>query len=261
MLAEALSRAADGQITVPARALIKAVLEANPNEPRAMFLAGLAKFQDGDNEGAIRLWQNLLAKSQPDAPWISTVRDNIKSAAEAGNIPLDTSDNLQPTGPDAMALADAATMTEDEQNEMIAGMVQRLHDRLIEEPNDTDGWIRLARAYNVLGQAENALDALTNGAKFTPENLDLKLALLEQILNMGTTKAEIERAKLVLAKAEKIAPKNPQILFFKGHLAQLSGETERARTAWQKLQDILDPESDAAKALEAEIEKLSKPKN
>ena len=41
-----------------------------------------------------------------------------------------------------MALADAATMTEDEQNEMIAGMVQRLHDRLIEEPNDTDGWIR-----------------------------------------------------------------------------------------------------------------------
>ena len=261
MLAEALSRAADGQITVPARALIKAVLEANPNEPRAMFLAGLAKFQDGDNESAIRLWQNLLAKSQPDAPWISTVRDNIKSAAEAGNIPLDTLDNLQPTGPDAMALADAATMTEDEQNEMIAGMVQRLHDRLIEEPNDTDGWIRLARAYNVLGQAENALDALTNGAKFTPENLDLKLALLEQILNMGTTKAEIERAKLVLAKGEKIAPKNPQILFFKGHLAQLSGETERARTAWQKLQDILDPESDAAKALEAEIEKLPKPKN
>ena len=261
MLAEALSRAADGQITVPARALIKAVLEANPNEPRAMFLAGLAKFQDGDNESAIRMWQNLLAKSQPDAPWISTVRDNIKSAAEAGNIPLDTLDILQPTGPDAMALADAATMTEDEQNEMIAGMVQRLHDRLIEEPNDTDGWIRLARAYNVLGQAENALDALTNGAKFTPENLDLKLALLEQILNMGTTKAEIERAKLVLAKGEKIAPKNPQILFFKGHLAQLSGETERARTAWQKLQDILDQERDAAKALEAEIEKLPKPKN
>ena len=61
--------------------------------------------------------------------------------------------------------------------------------------------------------------------------------------------------------AEKIAPKNPQILFFKGHLAQLSGETERARTAWKKLQDILDPESDAAKALEAEIGKLREPKN
>ena len=113
----------------------------------------------------------------------------------------------------------------------------------------------------MLGQAENALDALTNGAKFTPENLDLKLALLEQILTMGTTKAELERAKLVLENGEKIAPKNPQILFFKGHLAQLSGETERARTAWKKLQDILDPESDAAKALEAEIGKLREPKN
>ncbi len=261
MLAEALSRAADGQITVPARALIKAVLEANPYEPRAMFLAGLAKFQDGDNKSAIRLWQNLLAKSHPDAPWISTVRDNIKSAAEAGNIPLDPSDNLQPTGPDAMALAGAAAMTKDEQNEMIAGMVQRLHDRLVEEPNDTDGWMRLARAYNVLGQAENALDALANGAKFTPDNLDLKLALLEQILNMGTTRTEIERAKLVLAKGEKIAPNNPQVLFFKGHLAQLSGETERAREAWKKLQDILNPESEAAKALKVEIGKLPKPKN
>jgi cytochrome c-type biogenesis protein CcmH len=246
---------------VPARALIKTVLEANPSEPRAMFLAGLAAFQDGDNASAIRLWQNLLAKSQPDAPWILTVRDNIKSAAEAGNIPLDPSNTAELTGPDASALADAALMTEEEQNEMIAGMVQRLHDRLVEEPNDTDGWMRLARAYNALGEAENALDALTNGAKYAPENLDLKLALLEQILNMGTTKAELERAKLVLTKGERIAPNNPQILFFKGHLAQLSGDTEQAQTAWQKLQDILNPESEAAKALKVEIEKLPKPKN
>ena len=207
------------------------------------------------------MWQNLLARSRPNAPWISTVRDNIKSAAKAGNIILDSTDTTQLTGPDAIALANAATMTDDEQNEMIAGMVQRLRDRLVEEPNDADGWLRLAHAYNVLGQAEKALVALADGAKSTPDNLDLQLALLEQILNMGTTKAEIERAKLVLAKGEKIAPKNPQILFFKGHLAQLSGETEQARTAWQKLQDVLDPESDAAKALEAEIKKLPKPEN
>ena len=113
----------------------------------------------------------------------------------------------------------------------------------------------------MLGQAENALDALANGAKSTPGNLDLQLALLEQILTMGTSKAEIERAKLTLATGEKIAPKDPQILFFKGHLAQLSGDIQQARTAWQKLKDILDPESDAAKALEAEIEKLAKTKN
>ena len=213
------------------------------------------------NASAIQKWQTLLAKSRSDAPWIANVRDNIKSAAKAGNITLDPSDTVQPTGPDAKALADAAKMTEDEQNEMIAGMVKRLRDRLVEEPHDVSGWLRLARAYNVLGQAENALDALANGAKSAPGNLDLQLGMLEQILAMGTTKVQLERARLVLATGEKIDPKNPQILFFKGHLAQLSGETERARTAWQKLQDILDPESEAAKALEAEIEKLPKPKN
>ncbi|HBV79201.1 MAG TPA: hypothetical protein DEB58_06055, partial [Alphaproteobacteria bacterium] len=47
MLAEALSRAADGQVTIPARALIKTILEADPAEPRALFLDGLAAFQDG----------------------------------------------------------------------------------------------------------------------------------------------------------------------------------------------------------------------
>ena len=103
MLAEALSRAADGQITVPVP-LIKRFLRPTPNEPRAMFLAGLAKFQDGDNESAIRLWQNLLAKSQPDAPWISTVRDNIKSAACVFKHTFDdVRQSLQPTCPMLLA--------------------------------------------------------------------------------------------------------------------------------------------------------------
>ena len=48
MLAEALSRAAGGQITVPARELIAGVLARSPTEPRALYLAGLAAYQDGD---------------------------------------------------------------------------------------------------------------------------------------------------------------------------------------------------------------------
>ena len=48
MLAEALSRAAGGQITVPARELIASVLARSPTEPRALYLAGLAAYQDGE---------------------------------------------------------------------------------------------------------------------------------------------------------------------------------------------------------------------
>ena len=260
MLAEALSRAADGQVTVPARALIKTVLESNPKEPRALFLSGLAAYQDGNNEIAINQWQTLLAVSSPNAPWVDLVQENMKRAAEAGGITLDTAKNptpLRASGPDAEAIADAENMTKDEQNEMIASMVQRLRDRLADEPDDTDGWLRLARAYDVLGQTENTMEALAKAAKSAPNDLDIQLNFLEQILSTGSTTLNIERAKETLATAAKISPNNPQILFFKGHLARISGDKKDARDAWKALLDIMEPGSDAARALAKEIELIN----
>lgn len=259
MLAEALSRAADGQVTIPARALIKTVLEADPAEPRALFLAGLAAFQDGDYAIAIGQWQALLAVSNPDAPWVTLVRENMQRAAEAGNItlPPEQATAAAPAGPDAQAMADAANMTEAERDEMIASMVKRLEDRLVETPDDTDGWVRLARAYDVLGQNEKALEALANAARSAPDDLDVQLSFLELILASGTTSADITRAKAALAAAKKIAPNNPQTLFFEGHLARLAGDNATARIAWTALLKLMTPDSGPAKALEAEINKLN----
>ncbi len=39
---------------------------------------------------------------------------------------------------------------------MIRTMVNRLADRLQENPDDLEGWKRLARAYEVLGETEKA---------------------------------------------------------------------------------------------------------
>ena len=262
MLAEALSRAADGQVTIPARALIKTVLAADPAEPRALFLAGLAAFQDGEYAASIQQWQSLLAVSNPDAPWVPLVRENMQRAAEAGDLtlpasqPTDQAANVMPSGPNAEDVADAASMTEAERDEMIAGMVKRLEDRLAETPDDTDGWVRLARAYDVLGKSEAALEALATAAKSAPNDLDIQLSLLELILATGNTSADKERANAALAAAKAIAPKNPQTLFFEGHLARLSGNHGTARDAWQTLLTMMEPGSDAAKALAAEIKKL-----
>ena len=90
MLAEALSRAADGQITVPARELINKVLAADPDEPRALFMSGLARYQDGDYAQAVIIWQRLLAISTPEAPWIGIVQQNIARAAKDGDLALGT---------------------------------------------------------------------------------------------------------------------------------------------------------------------------
>ena len=68
MVAEALSRQAGGQIILPARALIEEVLDESPNEPRALFMAGLASYQDEFYQQAIAYWMKL-ADSTRIAPW------------------------------------------------------------------------------------------------------------------------------------------------------------------------------------------------
>ncbi|HAE09051.1 MAG TPA: cytochrome C biogenesis protein, partial [Alphaproteobacteria bacterium] len=120
----------------------------------------------------------------------------------------------------------------------------------------TDGWVRLARAYDVLGKSEAALEALAKAAKSAPDDLDIQLSLLELILATGNTSADITRASAALAAAKAIAPNNPQTLFFEGYLARLSGDNDAARTAWQALLKMMEPGSGAAKALAAEIKKL-----
>ena len=47
-------------------------------------------------------------------------------------------------------------MPEADRAAMIRTMVERLAQRLKENPNDREGWLRLARAYDVLGEKEKA---------------------------------------------------------------------------------------------------------
>ena len=42
---------------------------------------------------------------------------------------------------------------------MIGGMVARLADRLKQDSSDVEGWLRLVRAYSVLGERDKALAA------------------------------------------------------------------------------------------------------
>ena len=64
-------------------------------------------------------------------------------------------------GPTAEEVEAARQMSAGDQNQMIRGMVNRLAERLKAEPDDLEGWKRLARAYQVLGDTEKAAQADT----------------------------------------------------------------------------------------------------
>ena len=252
LLAEALSRAADGQVTVPARDLIDTVLATDPDEPRALFLSGLAAFQDGDYQAAVTRWQRLLSISTADAPWLPIVRANIAQAAEAGGIPLPPAN-----GPDADSIAAAADMTAKDRQAMILSMVESLRDRLDETPDDTEGWLRLARAYDVLGDRAAAFTALARATESAPDDAALAYQFLERTIGIELSAAQLSMAQTVIARLAENDTNGPQYLFFKGHIAKLSGDTDTARSVWTDLLGTMPAESEMAAALAAEIAKLN----
>ena len=89
MLAEVLSKQAGGQVTLVARDLIADVLTVAPNEPRALYLFGVAAFQDEEFQMAIDVWQKLQIMSVPHAPWQEQLEQNIEEAAKAGGIEIE----------------------------------------------------------------------------------------------------------------------------------------------------------------------------
>jgi cytochrome c-type biogenesis protein CcmH len=50
-------------------------------------------------------------------------------------------------------------MSDDQRRDMIRGMVTRLADRLHDDGADVEGWLRLVRAYVVLGDRDKAKNA------------------------------------------------------------------------------------------------------
>ena len=257
MLAEALTRSVDNQVIPEARQLIAEVLQANPQEPRALFLSGLAAVEDGDYQAALAAWGYLVEISPPQAAWLDIVRANMRDAAEKAGIAEESLPALS-----AEAISQAAEMSTEERMQMIDGMVVQLRQRLEEAPDDPVGWQRLARAYDVLGQPDAALEALVNASRLSAEDLGLQLAVLERL--MGASReadppsSVIARANAVLARAQAIAADHPEVLFFAGHFARLAGDSETANAQWQRLLDRLPPESETARLLQAELDKLAR---
>ncbi|HVM22541.1 MAG TPA: tetratricopeptide repeat protein [Sphingomicrobium sp.] len=58
-----------GGLTPPAELAYKRAAELVPGHSAAPFFYGLAMARSGDREGAVRLWNDILAKAPADAKW------------------------------------------------------------------------------------------------------------------------------------------------------------------------------------------------
>ena len=174
-LGEALTAEANGVVTAEAKADFVRAASLDKTLVSARYYLGLAAEQDGRKEEAAKIWRDLIAEAPPGAQWLSDVRNALAGVENNAT---------QPSGPSAAQIAAAANQPAEQQSAMIQSMVDRLAARLKQDGSDVDGWVRLIRAYNVLGQAEKASAATTDAQQALAGAPD-KLAQLNAALKGG----------------------------------------------------------------------------
>lgn len=169
MLAEALIAQEQGVVTPRADAAITRARELDPMNPAGTFYAALSLEQSGQGGAAHDLIVERLKLADGYYPWMdSLVGQANRIGATLGRDPISLAEfapmEAQP-GPSQDDIAAAQEMSEEDRAAFIVSMVDRLATRLENEPNNLDGWLRLANAYSVLGNQEEAVTAFETAVR------------------------------------------------------------------------------------------------
>jgi cytochrome c-type biogenesis protein CcmH len=203
LLGEAMVTEAGDTVTEAAMSVFNEVLTINPNDERARFFKGVSKAQKGDVQGAIDEWLALYKVAPADAQWAGDLRERIEETAKQAGI--DVSAKLAEAkpatgatatasahpgaaatpGPTAADVENAKQLKPEDQQTMVAGMVDRLAGRLESSPKDPDGWIMLIRSRIVMKDAEKARAALEKAKTVFADDPETQKRILQAAEAMG----------------------------------------------------------------------------
>jgi len=238
---------------------VAAAADMTPEERVEMIrgmVAGLAtrlEANPDDLEGWQRLARSYDVLGETDKAADARARGEMLRQSGTANVePTDG-----PTGPDAEDVASAAEMTPEEREGMIRGMVEGLAARLETSPNDADGWLRLARSYDVLGEGEAARGALSHAAELRPDDIEIQSSYATALLQKAEPDAPLPPAAIEIYRhILELDPGHADALFFTGLAAARDGHTAAAVTAWTSLLDALEPGSPAHDEVSRRVEEL-----
>jgi cytochrome c-type biogenesis protein CcmH len=267
LLGEAQVALADGKVSDAARQSFRAAVNLDARDPRARFYLGLARVQDADLRGAIEDWLALEADSPPDAPWRPLLAERLQQAAAEAGVDLGqrraaappgaAPQPSAPRGPTAADMAAAQQMAPADRQQMIRGMVEGLAQRLEDNPNDAEGWQRLARARRVLGEEAAATEALRRATEAAPNRLDVLLDYARALHPPGSAPDAITPGFVALMRRIlALDPNNPEGLFFVGEAEARAGNAAEARALWGRLLARVDPKEQLYKMIDERLRKL-----
>jgi cytochrome c-type biogenesis protein CcmH len=159
-------------------------------------------------------------------------------------------------GPSAEEMAAAAEMSPDEQAAQIETMVARLEARLAEESDDGEGWKRLGRARQVMGDLDAARRALEKAVELLPEDVEALNGLAQIIGEEAGGEVLPDGAVALYARVLEIDPDAAQALWFLGLNAAQNQRQAEAEAYWRRLLARMPPGSEGHDMLLEQIEAL-----
>ena len=245
LLAQAIVRKADGQVTSKAQKLINEALIGNPLDPGANFLYGLAQSQIGNEEEALKIWFKLYKITKDSDTWKDDLETNIRS--EAKNLGI-SNKVLQDKFKTSLDFKNSITqnilnLNEETQKIKINQMVDQLAKRLTKSKNDLNGWLKLYRSYKVLNDKEKAINAIKVAVEISPDEVSLKQMLLKELLPPSVKPNFTSEVKNLINEILIYDSNNIDALFFQGLNAFTEGNKKIASESWRKILSQLPKDS------------------
>jgi cytochrome c-type biogenesis protein CcmH len=134
----------------------------------------------------------------------------------------------------------------------LASMVQRLADRLKDNPQDPEGWAMLGRSYAVLHRYQDAAMAYSRAYDLIGDNPDV-LADYGEALSMANQGQFTPESKRLIERAIQIDPTHRKALWLAGTIAFEEEDYPKALSMWQQLLQLFPAGSEMAQTMQANI--------
>ena len=148
-----------------------------------------------------------------------------------------------------VAAGDGSPQVSDEQ---VAEIVNRLAQRLKDQPDDVAGWALLARAYSAMGRQAEAVPAYRKVLALGGENADLLADYADALGALKNGSLDAEAAQLV-QRALALEPDNIKANALAGSLAYDQRDYAGAVRQWQKVERALPRDSRMLGQVQASI--------
>lgn len=140
----------------------------------------------------------------------------------------------------------------------IEAMVERLAKRQQENPGNIDGWLQLARSYQVLGRHAEAVGAYEHALSRVMEDPDLTLMYAEALGRSSPSGLNGKPLQLIQSVLKK-DPNQPNALLLAGAAAMQRKDKKATIAYWDRLLTQLEPGSELAQVLSNSLDRLKNP--